>query len=43
VVLWPADAALLLLEQLVVHDLRDSHSPADLLMFGAASARLTAP
>ena len=43
VVLWPADAALLLLEHLVVRDLRDGQSTVDLLMFGAASPRLTAP
>jgi len=40
VILWPADAALLLLEDLVILDLRDAPEGADPPMFGAASPYL---
>ena len=42
VVLWPADAALLLLEQLVLEDLRDTPALVDRLLFGAPSTHLSA-
>jgi hypothetical protein len=40
-VLWPADAALILLEHLVLDDLRDSPSLVARLLFGARSDYLT--
>jgi hypothetical protein len=40
VVLWPADAAYLLLEHIVVRDLRDDPGIVDLLEFGAHSPHL---
>jgi hypothetical protein len=40
VVLWPADAATLLLEHLVVQDLRSARAIAPGLLFGAASTHL---
>lgn len=43
VVLWPADAALLLLERLVLRDVRNDRAIVGLLMFGAASPHLGVP
>ncbi|SNQ49214.1 conserved hypothetical protein [Frankia canadensis] len=40
-VLWPADAALLLMEHLELRDLRDTPELGDRVFFGAASAHLT--
>ncbi len=40
VVLWPADAATLLLEHLVVRDLRNAQMIASCLLFGADSVHL---
>ncbi|MBL7492699.1 phosphotransacetylase [Frankia sp. AgB1.9] len=40
VLLWPADAALLLLEHLVLADLGDQQTLTDRLMFGAPTDRL---
>ncbi len=42
VVLWPANAAFLLLERIVIRDLRDEPGIVDLLAFGAHSAHLGA-
>jgi hypothetical protein len=41
-VLWPADAALILLEQLVLRDVRDAPELGDRSFFGAVSTHLTA-
>ncbi|MBL7501374.1 DUF6758 family protein [Frankia nepalensis] len=41
--LWPADAALLLLEHLVLEDLRDRPTLAGGLLFGAPTDRLRTP
>lgn len=41
-VLWPADAALLLLEHLVLEDLRGEPRLVDHLLFGAEGSRLSA-
>ncbi|MDT3441218.1 MULTISPECIES: DUF6758 family protein [unclassified Pseudofrankia] len=41
--LWPADAALLLMEHLVLEDLRDRSTLADRLLFGAPTDRLSTP
>ncbi|MBX6391475.1 MAG: phosphotransacetylase [Frankia sp.] len=43
VLLWPADAALLLLENLVLADLRDRPALVDTLFFGAHTDRLLTP
>ncbi|CUU61208.1 hypothetical protein Ga0074812_1635 [Parafrankia irregularis] len=40
-VLWPADAALLLLEQLVIEDMRDDATLVDHLLFGAPGSHLS--
>ncbi|MCK9903704.1 phosphotransacetylase [Parafrankia colletiae] len=42
-VLWPADAALILLEHLVIEDMRDDPRLVDHLLFGATGSHLSAP
>jgi hypothetical protein len=42
-VMWPADAALLLLEHLVLEDLREQPTLRSRLLFGAPTDRLSTP